>query len=192
MKRCGWLFRAIIHRAYLERVRCHRMSRMRVCRGFVSMTAFPPEERAAFIALIRGQWDGDERSLPHSPGCEVLFRDEDAPGPCTCGVTPLAQGRVLQAALDRLRWLGGLGAICSGWFWRRGNDQVESQSRPKSLSKDWFAWMGPAAGLIETFLQRAIPPYLSIRGLSGEVQSRVYQCQEMGEDTDLLQQRDDR
>lgn len=172
MKRLNAICRAVLVRAFFERVRCHRMNRMKVKGRFISFMPFSPKEREAFIKLIREGWNGDERSLPHRPGCEVLFRDEDHPGSCSCGITQLARNQVLRFFLAQLRWQGRLASICSRRFSHPGTTQSGRGERPSNSTRARTSWTCPDLGLIGFFLRHAMPPYLLIRELSGEVQIR--------------------
>ncbi len=167
--KCNWLLRAIVYRAYLERVRVHRALRWKVKGRYVYLT-FPKKERAAFIALIRGDWDGDEKTLPHRPGCEVLFMDDDHPGPCTCGITQLARSQVLRASLSLLRWQAERASICFRQFRHSRKDRASGAQGRCNCANPTLGQL--CQDLIETFLQPIRHPYLTIRELSGEVQIR--------------------
>lgn len=167
-KRCGLIFRWAMKRAYLYRCK-ERRRLMFADHSRIPRNDFRVEERKRFLELIRGKWDGQENSLPHHLGCECLF--EFDPGPCSCGITLLAQGRFLayiaQSLLGRLKLLGmsvyrfllpqTRTVLCaSGW----------TKSRIRGLYRN---------AIYRCVLPLPVQPYLAVRGLWKGMQTRPRQ-----------------
>ena len=72
-------------------------------------------------SLVRNEWDGNEKSLPHYPGCPCLSQSQDGKffnRPCSCGMTALAHGQYWKALKQ---------SICF-WFLKIESEAKEHES----------------------------------------------------------------
>ena len=89
----NWLFKQVVKRGMKKRL-------SDVLSGSYFGASLNRDAMDFTQKIIRDEWDGDERNIPHFPTCSCFDQSKDGNffnHPCTCGMTALAQGRYLTA-----------------------------------------------------------------------------------------------